>query len=87
MTGIERTRPLYNSDAEECRQRGFKVGDRLAGNDGYGVTVIELTAIGERSILAKTISHNGESRHGWECIWTLSRRDWEEATRKIVVPE
>lgn len=82
MKGFERKRKYYSSDAEECRQRGFQVGDRLVGNEGYGPTVIQITAIGERSILAKTISHNGNADPcgGDEGIWTLTCRDWEKAT-------
>ena len=79
MKGFERKRPPFESDAEECRQRGFKPGDKLAGNEGFGVTVIVLTAIGERSILAKEISHDGRPEsHPYEISWTLSCRDWEK---------
>ena len=77
---MSRTRPLYDSDAEECRQRGFKVGDRLIGSEGYGPTVIELQYVGERRILAKEISHNGEPPKYEQSAggWTLSCRDWEK---------
>jgi hypothetical protein len=75
---IKRNRPLYKSDAEECRQRGFEVGDRLVGDEGYGPTVIELTAVGERAILAKRISHAGKPCCLDETMWTLSCRDWEK---------
>jgi hypothetical protein len=84
--GFERKRKHYSSDAEECRQRGFKVGDRLAGNEGYGVTVIEITAIGERSILAKGITHDGKPREVYESSWTLSCRDWELVEPQGKVP-
>ena len=80
MKGFERKRPFYESDAEECRQRGFKVGDRLVGDEGYGPTVIELCYIGERRILAHTISHKelvySQPMYREE-TWTLSVRDWE----------
>lgn len=77
MKGFERKRQHYLSDAEECRQRGFKVGDRLAGDEGCGITVIEITAIGERLLLAKKISHKGKIGGSEEMSWTLSCRDWE----------
>lgn len=80
MKSITRTRERYASDAEECRQRGFKVGDRLVGDEGHGPTVIEICYIGEERILAHTISHNGVFAHGplkREQNWTLSERDWE----------
>ncbi len=74
---IQRTRPPYASDAEECRQRGFQVGDKLVGDEGYGPTVIEITAIGEKKILAKEISLDGKLLQRGEGCWTLSNRDWE----------
>ena len=80
MKSFERKRRRYDSDAEECRERGFKVGDRLVGDEGYGPTVIELCYIGERRILAHTISHNGKAYFGRETNWTLSCRDWEKVT-------
>lgn len=66
------------SDAQKCRENGWKVGDRLAGDEGYGVTVIELTAIGESGILAKGISHKGEPVDWGESYWTLWCRDWKK---------
>jgi hypothetical protein len=78
--GIRRKRKLYKSDADECRERGFKVGDLLAGDEGYGVSVIQITAIGEKGILAKQISFGGEPElTPYESSWTLSCRDWEIA--------
>jgi hypothetical protein len=65
------------SDAERCRQNGWGVGTRLAGDEGYGVTVIEITAIGESRILAKTVSHKGERVDQSETSWTLVCRDWQ----------
>lgn len=79
MKGFERKRPQYANSAEECRQRGFKVGDLLAGDEGYGVTVIRITAIGVRSILAERISHAGKPLGSeYESLWSLSCRDWEK---------
>jgi hypothetical protein len=74
----KRTLPRYQSDAEEFRQRGFQVGDKLVGDEGYGPTVIQLTAIGERKLLAKEVSHNGVAVEGTETSWTLSERDWQK---------
>jgi hypothetical protein len=76
---IERKRPLYDSDAEECRARGFQPGDRLIGNEGYGPTEIVITVIGEKKILAKTVAQNGNPLKRPENIWTLSGRDLERA--------
>jgi hypothetical protein len=70
------------SDIEKCRENGWKVGTRLVGDEGYGPTVIEITAIGESSILAKTISHNGKpSSYRGETCWTLQCRKWRRVTR------
>ncbi len=66
------------SDAEVYRKYGWRVGTRLVGDEGCGPTVIKLTAIGERNILAKTISHDGKKE--WarpETSWTLSCRGWK----------
>jgi hypothetical protein len=66
----------FNS-ADLCRQNGWGPGTRLVGDDGYGPTVIEITAVGEAVILAKTISHNGgPPRVRAENTWTLGLRDW-----------
>lgn len=64
------------SDADVARQNRWQVGTQLAGDEGYGETVIEITAIGESHVLAKVISHNGEPRHPRESAWTFSCRDW-----------
>lgn len=65
------------SDAEICRKNGWAVGTRLVGDEGYGPSVIEITGIGEKALLAKMVSHNGEAvDHPREGLWTLSCRDW-----------
>ena len=63
------------SAAETCRANGWDVGTRLVGDEGYGPSVIEITAVGERRILAKTVS----SPHGPapEGSWTLDCRNWQ----------
>lgn len=66
------------SDADFCRRMGYGPGTRLAGDESYGVTVIQITAVGERLILAKLLSHRGypDKRDG-ETILTLEFRDWK----------
>lgn len=64
------------NDANLCRKNGWGPGTRLAGDEGYGETVIEITAIGESRILCKLISHNGEPKMQIESMWTLSCRNW-----------
>jgi len=66
-------------EAVICRENGWIVGTRLVGDEGWGPTVIEITAVGEENILAKTISHNGNvPEWGRETTWTLDCRDWQE---------
>lgn len=66
------------NDADICRKNGWGPGTRLAGDE----TVIEITAIGERYVLCKLISHEGETAgHQIESTWTLSCRDWTEVAK------
>ena len=67
-----------NDDATLCRRNGWGPGTRLVGDEGYGPTVIEITAVGERNILAKRISHDGKPCQSYESNWTLDLRDWRE---------
>lgn len=73
---METTHEDMREPAEICRERGWTVGTRLVGDEGYGPTVIEITAIGEEKLLAKTISHKGVPSSVGEGLWTLSYRDW-----------
>lgn len=71
-----------DNDAETCRANGWVVGDRLVGDEGFGPDVIELTAIGERLILAKRVSTSRRNGDLYpiledEASWTLSCRDWK----------
>lgn len=60
------------TEAETCQLNGWTVGTRLVGDEGYGPTVITITAIGEGLILAKTDDRSENS-------WTLSCREWQAA--------
>jgi hypothetical protein len=64
--------------ADSCRENGWTVGTVLEGDEGYGPTRIEITAIGEEKLLAKCISHDGKPTptHG-EASWVLDCRDWK----------
>jgi len=66
--------------ASVCRENGWGVGTRLVGDEGYGPTVIEITALGEGTMLAKRISHNGHPVNARESSWALYCRDWKEET-------
>ncbi|OTR20806.1 DUF7241 domain-containing protein [Mycobacteroides abscessus] len=68
------------SDADLARSNGWGVGTRLAGDEGGRETVIEITAIGESNVLAKSVSHNGKPYLGRETVWTFMFRDWRAVT-------
>lgn len=69
------------SDAELFRRNGWKRGTRLVGDEGYGPTVIEITAVGDGMILARRVSHNGATDRYPEGNWGLSGREWSEVSR------
>ena len=64
------------SPAHLCHLYGWGVGTVLAGDEGYGVTKIQITAIGEKSILAKEIEHDGKPIKRDEHTWVLHCREW-----------
>jgi len=66
---------IMKSDAEICREKGWQVGDVLEGDEGDGPTRILITAIGERHILAKELSHNAADRQRQESHWTVQARE------------
>lgn len=68
--------PNRLNEADTCRANGWGPGTRLVGDEGYGPTVIEITAVGESKILAKSISYNGVDGGGREGTWVLYCRDW-----------
>lgn len=76
------------SDAQKCIENGWTVGTHLVGDEGYGPTVIRITAIGEERILAKTVSRNGKPPRYTEPDenWTLDYRDWEVASQPTGEP-
>lgn len=64
------------SEADFARAQGWGPGTRLAGDDGHGETVIEITAIGFDCVLARPVSRRGGSVREDEGTWTFSCRDW-----------
>ena len=67
------------SDAEICRQNNWNVGDCLRGVEIFGngskhESIIKITAIGEKSILAKQI----KPVEFEEANWPLKHRNWEK---------
>lgn len=74
---MARTKDSSLSDAEICRSYGWTAGTKLTGDEGFGPTVILITAIGELKILAKIVSHSGKPQIGSEMLWSLRERDWD----------
>ena len=68
------------TDADYARRRGWVPGTLLAGDEGYGVTVIKITAIGEQKVMAYAVSHKGKATDGatYEGMWTFAYRDWQQ---------
>lgn len=68
----------YGSSAKVARLKGWKVGDVLRGDEGYGSGPLDIviTAIGERDILARRV--DGQDGHTSEGLWTFSSRCWKK---------
>lgn len=65
------------SNADICRKLGWTEGTQIVGDEGYGPTVWEITALRPTgNLLAKQISHNGKPVRDTEHFCTLSCRDW-----------
>lgn len=64
-------------EAAVCRRKRWKVGDVLEGREGRSVVRIQLTAIGERWILARAIWRDHRAVSESECQWALTTRDWK----------
>jgi hypothetical protein len=64
------------NDADQCRANGWKVGDRLMSDVGYGPMTIELLDIGESRISATVVSQNGTPPEKEERLESLSGRTW-----------
>ena len=74
------------SDAEICRRNGWGVGTLLAGDEGHGVTVIRITAVGDTCVLAREVCHAGKPASdiaGREMNWSLTIRDWRVVTDPV----
>jgi hypothetical protein len=75
---VEGTLNSKLAPAEICRQNGWGPGTKLIGDEcgGYGTLTIEITAVGQRSILARVVSDSS----GVETMWHLDLRDWKPVT-------
>ena len=69
------TRHDHRYTAEICRERGWGVGTRLVGDAGFGPTVIQITGLGDRVMLARMISQSCvDVGYNDEQAWGLSER-------------
>ena len=68
------------TERETCELNGWVVGTCLVGDEGYGPSVIKITAIGETSILARCLSRKGRKVAEREHVWTLACREWTEVS-------
>lgn len=70
------------SPADTCRRNHWRAGTHLAGDEGYGETIIRITAIGEEAILARTVMHRGNPpKYRGETSWTLKFREWRKVRK------
>ena len=77
VTILRSTKDDGRPPAEVCRERGWGPGTLLAGDEGYGVTVIEIVCVHDRNIYARTVAHDGLACGGGESSWVLYCRDWQ----------
>lgn len=74
---MEQTLGSRLSPAELCRRNGWAAGTRLVGDEGYGPCTIEITAVGQHSILARCVDPHGSQ---YEQMWVLDCRDWKKVS-------
>lgn len=63
------------SSADFCREMGWQAGQIVTGSDdGYGEVTVRITAIGDESVLGRTV-HKSKPQSG-ENLWSFHYRDW-----------
>ena len=62
-----------------CERLDWQVGDKLIAEEGVVMAIIQITAIGDSLVLAKTVSVNGNLVNDFEREWELSHRKWRKA--------
>jgi hypothetical protein len=70
------------TNASICKENGWVVGDVLEGTEffreGQETCQIQITAIGEKMILAKRVWSTSGNHTSDEGLWTLSHREWKK---------
>ncbi len=69
---IRRKRPVYDSLPKNAASAASRWAIVSSVMKVTAPTIIEITAIGEKSILAKAVSHDGETVERNETLWTLN---------------
>jgi hypothetical protein len=64
------------TEAQMVSRRGWKVGDVVEGDEGYGVERLRITGVGERMLIGRRDDHKSDC----EGPWTLSCRCWRKVT-------
>ena len=70
--------------AATCLAQGWGVGTLLAGDDGYGETVLRLTAMGESIVVARCVCLQGRRVERPEAAWSLQYRPWREVSQEYL---
>jgi len=75
----------YMTTADLCRARDWTVGSVLVGTEKYNDDSehedwVVITAIGDETVLARSLQHDGVKQVGREATWDFSLREWRKAT-------
>jgi hypothetical protein len=66
------------NSADLCRQNGWTVGTILEGHEGRWPEQVQITAIGEQSVLVKSLEGCWSVEH----LWYVGYRDWKKVMPK-----
>jgi hypothetical protein len=72
------TRPNPATSAERCSQEGWKVGDVLEGNEGYGPVRVRITQIRETEVLGRCIEQSSIEVATSEQQWSFLHYSWHK---------
>lgn len=67
-----------SNSAERCYQEGWKVGDVVEGNEGFGPVRVRITSIGETSVMGRCIEQSSVEVSTAEGIWSLLHFSWRK---------
>jgi len=74
------------NSADLCRKKGWTVGTILESDEGRWPEQVQITAIGEQSVLVKSLDGCWSVEHlwyvGYEHLWNVGYRDWKKVMPK-----